>query len=69
MIAMKIMAEFNDKNYEVTLKSNSSAEELLKKMKINSETVLISKNREILSEKEKLKDKDKIKILKIISGG
>lgn len=66
---MEIKVEFNGKSYELKLKNNSSAEEILRKMKVNSETVLISKNKEIISEKEKLKNKDKIKILKIISGG
>ena len=51
------------------LKFKGTAAQLLKKLKINPETALIAKNNELVTEDEKLSDKDEIKILSVISGG
>ena len=64
---MKIFIEKDGLNIEE--KFSGKASELLKKLKINSETVLIVKNDELISEDEVLKDSDSIKILSVISGG
>ncbi len=47
----------------------SSMEELLKKLDINPEVVLISKNNELVTRKAKLKDNHEIRLLSVISGG
>ena len=39
------------------------------KLKINSVTVIVSRNNELISENEELKDNDEIRILPVISGG
>ncbi len=43
--------------------------EILKELNINATTVIITKNNELITEDAKLSDKDKIKILPVISGG
>ncbi len=43
--------------------------ELLKKLNINPETVLVTKNNELVNHEEKLEDKDSVKILSVVSGG
>jgi len=42
---------------------------LLDKLKINPVTVIVSRENELITEEERLKDKDKIRILSVISGG
>ena len=43
--------------------------EIMKKLAINPQTVIIVKNSELITEDEPLKDKDEIKFLSVISGG
>ena len=43
--------------------------EILKELKINSTTVIITKNNELIIDDVKLKEDEKIKILPVISGG
>ncbi len=66
---MKVEIEFAGKKHNLNLKNNSTIEDALKILKINSETVLVKRNDEIIPSVEKLKEGDKIEALKIISGG
>jgi len=43
--------------------------DIFKKLNINSEAMLIMKDNELITEKTKLKDKDKLRIMPVISGG
>ena len=43
--------------------------EILQKLKINPQTILITKNNNLITEDAKLQDNDKIKFLSVISGG
>lgn len=55
-----------------TLKVDSSARDiksLLEELKVNSETVLVARNSEILLPDEPLKEGDEILLLSVISGG
>ena len=47
----------------------SNVAEALKKLKINSTTVIVTKNNELVTLDEKLSTKDNIKIIPVISGG
>jgi len=47
----------------------STVNELLIKLKINPTTVIVTKNNELVTEQEKITNKDEIKILSVISGG
>ena len=54
----------------ITRKINAnSISSLLKKLKINPEVVLISKNNELVTVKSRLEENDEIKLLSVISGG
>ena len=63
---MEVFIEKTNKTIKVEAKT---IKELLKKLKINSTTVLVVKNDEIILENEKINPKDKIKILSVVSGG
>lgn len=63
---MEVLIERENKKVKVEAKT---VEELLKKLKINSTTVIVSANDELVTEDYKLNKKDKIKIMSVISGG
>lgn len=46
-----------------------TVKDLLKAQKINSETVIVVRNNEILLEEDTLNDNDIIEILSVVSGG
>ena len=56
-------------NKQLVLKKNCTGLELLKKLKINPDTVLLVKNNEIVLPEENLSKTDDIKILSVVSGG
>ena len=64
---MEIFIERENK----TLKKrfNGSVKKLLESLKINNEEVLVVKENQLLTEDDVLKDKDKIKIMSVVSGG
>ena len=68
---MQINVFFDRENKEKTidLDVNSSVKDLLSKMNINPVTVIVSKDNNIIMENEKINDKDKIKLISVISGG
>jgi len=68
---MKINVFYDRENKEKTIElaNNSSVKDLLAKMKINPVTVIVSKHDNIIPEDEKLKDKDNIRLISVISGG
>ncbi len=66
---MKVKIVFLGKEKEVNVKNNSNVLDLLKKIKVNSESVIIKRGREIIPDTEKLKNNDKIEILRVVSGG
>ncbi len=43
--------------------------DLLRQLKINPETVLVVRNKEVITEEEFLNDHDQIQLLSVISGG
>lgn len=68
---MKINAyiERTNVNQSLNIKDNANVSDLLKELKINPITVIVTRNNEVITEKEKLKDNDKLEILSVISGG
>ena len=68
---MQINVFFDRENREKTIELdiNSSVRDLLSKMSINPVTVIVSKDNNIITEDEKINDKDKIKLISVISGG
>jgi sulfur carrier protein ThiS len=53
----------------VRLKFEGKVSSLLSKLKINPETVLVVREKELMTEEDYLQDKDKIRIMSVISGG
>lgn len=49
--------------------SGKTVKELLLKLKLNPETVLVVRKGEVLTEDELVKNKDEIEILSVVSGG
>ncbi|MFC2016536.1 MoaD/ThiS family protein, partial [Chloroflexota bacterium] len=66
---IKVFYDRENKQKTIELANNSSAKDLLVKMKINPITVIVSKDDAIITEDEKLKDKDNIRLISVISGG
>lgn len=64
---MKIILE-KDKE-EKNIEFEGTCEELLEKLEINSEEVLIIKNKELVTLDEPCTNSDEIKILSVVSGG
>lgn len=49
--------------------SGKTVKELLDHLKINPEIVILARRNQVLTEEDLLKDKDKIEILSVVSGG
>ena len=64
---MKVFIERTNKNIEIPFHGTVKA--LVEKLELNIETVLITKNNQLLTEEESIKNTDDIKILSVISGG
>lgn len=64
---MKVFIEFSNKRK--AFRFSGTVSQLLKKLKINPETVIVAKGNELVTEKEKLADSDSIQVLSVISGG
>jgi len=64
---MKVYIERTNKHQ--TVKNVKTAKELLEKLGINQKTVIIVRNGTVIIPEEKLREKDEIHILSVISGG
>ena len=64
---MQIFIEKENKQVQFPFKGTGS--ELLAKLKINRETVIIVRNDELVTDDIELKTTDEIKLLSVISGG
>ncbi len=60
---------FIEKSNEEKIVEAKDGLEVLDRLKINPETVLIVKDNEIITSNAKLDNSDKIKLLSVISGG
>lgn len=63
------MKVYIEKTRETKELEASTVKELLTKLKINPTTVIVIKNNELVTENEKITNKDQIKLLSVISGG
>ena len=64
---MKIFIERS--NQETEIRFEGTIRELLKHIHINPETVLVSRNDELLTDHDVVSSDDTIKILSVVSGG
>lgn len=63
---VNIYVEKEDKNYALDA---SSLKDIIDKLNINLQTVIITRNEELITESYYIKDGDTIKFLSVISGG
>jgi len=66
MPKLKVFIERENKNLEVEA---SSMDDLFSKLDVNPETVIISRNNELVIDDVELNEDDEIKLLSVISGG
>lgn len=66
---VSVFIERENKKDKIELEDNSNVSDLLKNLNLNPVTVIVSKNNDLVTENEKLKNNDKIKIIPVISGG
>jgi len=64
---MKVFIEKENKKENIEFEGD--VKELLEKLDINTETVIIISNDQVVTENEKLKGDEEIKILSVVSGG
>ena len=64
---MEVWIERDDETE--TLKFEGKAYDLLKKLGLNDQEVVIARDSKIITKDDILKDSDKIKLLSVISGG
>ncbi|MFB6216695.1 MAG: MoaD/ThiS family protein, partial [Candidatus Aenigmatarchaeota archaeon] len=64
---MKVDVEHGDEKTEVELDGKSTVEDALKGLDINSETVIVEKDGNMVSRKEELEAGDEIKLIDIVS--
>jgi len=65
---MNVYIEKDNKNLKLEL-DNVSGLKLLERLKINSSSIILVRNNEVVLENEILSDKDDVKILSVVSGG
>ena len=65
---MKITA-YLERTKETKLIDIKDYNDIFIKLNLNPEAMLILKDNELITEKTKLKDKDKIRVMPVISGG
>ena len=66
---MLVKIKFLKKEREVEVKEGSTVSDALKKTGINPETVIASRDGEIIPDSEKLKKGETIEAIRIVSGG
>ena len=64
---MKVYVQKNQEKIEMPF--SDTVEKLLKKLDINPETVIVTKNGTLVTETDILEDSDDVEILQVISGG
>jgi sulfur carrier protein ThiS len=66
---MKCIINGTKKDTKKSIKFNGTAKELLEKLGLNEQIVIIKRNGEIITELDKISDKDTVEIQKVILGG
>jgi len=66
---MNVTVKFGRKTEKLNIPKGTTIYEILKKLEINREVVIVARNGEIVPESEELRDEDKIQIITVISGG
>tara|TARA_Y100000310_G_scaffold341089_1_gene439062 strand:- start:5453 stop:5662 length:210 start_codon:yes stop_codon:yes gene_type:complete len=69
MMQIQVFFDREKKEKTVEVDEDMSVKDLLSKININPVTVIVSRENNIITEDEKVNDKDKIKLISVISGG
>ncbi len=66
---MQVKVIFGEKNITENVPEDYTIKELLKKLEVPTETVVVKRNQEIVIEEESICQGDTIEIIKVIFGG
>ena len=67
---IEILVEIgNRKEFKLIIIDSHKIKDILRELNLNSEEVLVSKNNEFVSIEDFVKNKDKLKIIRVIVGG
>ena len=66
---MSVKIRFLKKEQEIEAKENATVSDILKEIKLNPQTVIVSRQGEIIPDTEKVKDGDKLEAIRVVSGG
>jgi len=66
---MKVSVVFADNTKRVEMPKEAKAIDVVRKLRVNPETVIIKRSGEIILENETLKNNDRIELIKVVSGG
>ena len=66
---MEISMVYLNKENVIKARETASVEQVLRKAGINPQMVLVRKGGEIIPDTETLRDKDRIEVIRVVSGG
>ena len=66
---MFVKISFLKKEQEVEIEEESTVSDILKEIKLNPQTVIVSRQGEIIPDTEKVKNGDKLEAIRVVSGG
>ena len=66
---MEVSLTFSGKEEDIILVKGDTVSDILKKAKINPETVIVRRKNTIIPDDEEVKDSDVLYVLKVVSGG
>jgi sulfur carrier protein len=69
LVSVRIDVVYEGKKKSVMLRKDARIDDLLEKLEINRETVLVRLNSKVCVEEEALREGDEVEIVKAISGG
>ncbi len=69
MNTVKIKVKYGKDEKEIEIKENSKIKDILKSMDINTEEVIVKKNKELCTEEDRIKAGDYLEIIRVVSGG
>ncbi|MFB6076466.1 MAG: MoaD/ThiS family protein [Candidatus Aenigmatarchaeota archaeon] len=66
---MEVKIKFREEESEIEIEEGSIIEDVLERVGINKETVIVKRNGKIIPPEEDVNDKDYLECIRIISGG
>ncbi len=66
---MRVTVEFTGKKKGVEVPGGSKVIDVIRKVKINPETVIVRRGDEILLEEDRVRENDRLEFIRVVSGG